>query len=138
MHNILLYPREKDEDHKVMSATDTSNQENDSDNDNLTEDENSYEDNAQENIYMVNKEKSGKTSTSKKGDKDTDKVTENPIKIVIDSKKKSKEEEETKEDTRKLAEVTKLFRNLAQGLCLRKKELPTIRHENSCKHGKHA
>ena len=49
-----------------MSATDTSNQENDSDNDNLTEDENFYEDNAQENIYMVNKEKSGKTRTSKK------------------------------------------------------------------------
>ena len=63
MHNILLCSREKDEDHKVMSATDTSNQ---NDHDDLTEDENAYEDNAQVNVYMVSKGKSGKTSTSKK------------------------------------------------------------------------
>ena len=108
MHNILLCPREKDEDHKVMSATNNSNQNSDGDHDDLTEDENQYEDNAQVNIYMVSKGKSGKISTSKKGEKDTDKVVENPIKNVIDSKEK----EETVEDARKLAEVTKLFRNL--------------------------
>ena len=40
MHNILLCPREKDEDHKVMSATNNSNQNSDGDHDDLTEDEN--------------------------------------------------------------------------------------------------
>ena len=66
---------------------------------------------------MVSKGKSGKMSTSKKGEKDTDKVVDNPIKNVIDSKEK----EETVEDARKLAEVTKLFRNLAQGYALGKR-----------------
>ena len=72
---------------------------------------------------MVNRDKSVKTSTSKKkdGNKDTDKVIENPAKSVIDSKKKSKEEEETMEDAKKLAENTKLFRKLAQDYALRKK-----------------
>ena len=36
MHNILLYPKEKYEDHKVMGATDTSNHDDDSDNDHQT------------------------------------------------------------------------------------------------------
>ena len=102
MHNILLCPRDKDEDHKVMSTTDTSNQK---DHNDLTENENAYENNSEVNVYMVSKVKSGKMSTSKKGEKDTDKVVDNPIKNVIDSKEK----EETVEDARKLAEVTKLF-----------------------------
>ena len=82
-----------------------------------------YEANAQESVYMVNREKSVKTSTSKKkdGNKDTDKVIENPAKSVIDSTKKSKEEEETMKDARKLAEVAKLFKNLAQSYALGKK-----------------
>ena len=49
-----MCPKEKDEDHKVMVATDISNHEDYSDHDNLTEDENSY---------MVNREKSVKAST---------------------------------------------------------------------------
>ena len=104
-----------------MGATDISNQEDDSDHDNLTEDKNLYEANAQETVYMVNEEKSEKTSTSKKrdGDKDTDKVVENPTKIVIDSKKK--EEEETMEDGRKMVKGTKLFINLAQSYAFGKK-----------------
>ena len=43
MHNILLCPRDKDEDHKVMSTTDTSNKK---DHDDLREDENAYEKNS--------------------------------------------------------------------------------------------
>ena len=79
-----------------------------------------YEANAQESVYMVNREKSVKTSTSKKkdGNKDTDKVIENPAKSVIDSKKKSKEKEETMEDASKLAEVAKFFKKLGPKLCL--------------------
>ena len=66
-----------------MGATDISNQEDDRDHDNLTEDENLYEANAQESLYMVNKKKTEITSTSKKrdGDKDTDNVVENCRKL---------------------------------------------------------
>ena len=56
--------------------TDISNHEDDSDHGNLTEDETSYEANAQDSMYMVNKEKAVKASTSKKkdGHNDSDKV----------------------------------------------------------------
>ena len=132
MHNILLCPKERDDDHKVMIMNDAFKDDENDSHDDYTEDEISYEGNGTENVFLIKKERQEKESKKKQGGtNDKEKVIETPATIEQDSKGKLKQEKEMKEDARKIEEVTKFFEELAQSYVQGKKSFQTCKGENA-------